>query len=53
MTADPSRKPADEKHAGGKNAKRLLREKALDQALEDTFPASDPVAAIEPAPGEG
>jgi len=33
------------------------REKAklsdrLDQALQDTFPASDPVALIEPAPAK-
>jgi len=26
------------------------REELLDEALEDTFPASDPVAMIEPAP---
>ena len=25
----------------------------LDQALRDSFPASDPVSFIEPAPGEG
>jgi hypothetical protein len=53
MTAEPHGKAAaDEKRAPGKDAKRLAREKALDRALEDTFPASDPVAATEPAPGE-
>jgi hypothetical protein len=33
-----------------KRADRSPRERALDQALEDTFPASDPVAMSEPAP---
>jgi hypothetical protein len=28
-------------------------EKKLDQALEDTFPASDPVAFIMPGPANG
>jgi hypothetical protein len=32
--------------------KRPAREKALDQALEDSFPASDPVAMSQPAPAE-
>ncbi len=36
------KKPADP-------LKRKLDE-ALDEALEDTFPASDPVAVTEPAP---
>ena len=31
--------------------KRKLDEK-LDQALEDTFPASDPVSIAEPSPDE-
>jgi hypothetical protein len=44
------RKPAGAERAG--DSKRRAREKALDQALEDTFPASDPVAAIEPAPSD-
>ena len=30
--------------------KSILEDK-LDQALEDSFPASDPVSFIEPAPG--
>jgi len=43
-----ARKPArDERDQSDRRA----REKALDQALEDTFPASDPVARSEPAPG--
>jgi hypothetical protein len=54
MTAEPNQKPA--KPAGREHAQeeedaaRRAREKALDKALEDTFPASDPVAATEPAP---
>lgn len=32
-----------------KRAKKERLEKALDEALEATFPASDPVAVIEPA----
>jgi hypothetical protein len=41
-------KPARSEH--GRDAERCAREKALDEALEDTFPASDPVAPLEPAP---
>jgi hypothetical protein len=55
MTAEPNHKPA--KPAGREHAQeeedaaaRRAREEALDKALEDTFPASDPVAATEPAP---
>lgn len=36
-------------------ARRTLKaavEDKLDQALEDSFPASDPVSFIEPAPGD-
>ena len=43
------RKPAKGERA--RESERRAREKALDQALEDTFPASDPVALSEPAPG--
>jgi hypothetical protein len=42
------RKPADAER--DRENERRAREKALDQALEDTFPASDPVAQSEPAP---
>jgi hypothetical protein len=31
-------------------AKHAWREQALDAAVEDSFPASDPVAATQPAP---
>ena len=32
------------------DAKRRKREKALDKALEDSFPASDPISPSAPAP---
>ena len=41
------RKPARDQN--DRDAERRAREKALDEALEDTFPASDPVASSEPA----
>jgi hypothetical protein len=44
--------PADGRDKSAKKGKRPAREKALDQALEDTFPASDPVAVSEPASAE-
>jgi hypothetical protein len=40
MTPPPPRKP--------KNGKRKRREDSLDEALADTFPASDPPAMIAP-----
>jgi hypothetical protein len=33
-----------------KHARRLYQEEALDDALKNTFPASDPVSIIQPAP---
>jgi hypothetical protein len=41
-------KPASTKE--DRDAKRRDREKALDKALEDSFPASDPVSPSAPAP---
>jgi nicotinate phosphoribosyltransferase len=32
--------------------KRKRLERALEEGLEETFPASDPVAVTEPAPAE-
>ena len=32
------------------HARRLDQEEALDEALKNTFPASDPVSIIQPAP---
>lgn len=33
-----------------KRTKRKEQERKLDQALKDSFPASDPIALSEPAP---
>jgi len=33
-----------------RDAKRRKRDKALDKALEDSFPASDPISPSAPAP---
>jgi hypothetical protein len=41
----------DKKVRGNRDRKR--REKALDDALEGTFPASDPVSAEQPALPDG
>ena len=46
MIADPKRKP--NKDDG--DDKRRRQEMALDEALENTFPASDPVSVEQPAP---
>jgi hypothetical protein len=41
-------KPAGAEH--DRDAKRRQRDKALDKALEDSFPASDPISPNAPAP---
>jgi hypothetical protein len=47
MIADSKLKP----HQGERDSDRRRREeKALDEALENTFPASDPVSVVQPAP---
>jgi hypothetical protein len=46
MIDDPKRKP----HQDDGDDKRRRQEKALDEALENTFPASDPVSVEQPAP---
>jgi len=45
MIADPKRKPHQD---NGDGDKRRRREEALDEALENTFPASDPVSVQQP-----
>ncbi len=54
MTAEPRRNPTerDPEHERKEEAERRKREKALDQALEDSFPASDPPARVEPGPAK-
>jgi hypothetical protein len=45
MIADPKRKPHQD---DGESDKRRRQEEALDEALENTFPASDPVSVEQP-----
>ena len=46
MNADTKRKP----HKGEYDRARKHQEEALDDALKNTFPASDPVSIEQPAP---
>jgi hypothetical protein len=45
MIADPKRKPQRD---DGDSDKRRRQEEALDEALKNTFPASDPVSVEQP-----
>jgi hypothetical protein len=45
MIADPKRKPHQDE---GDSDKRRRQEEALDEALKNTFPASDPVSVEQP-----
>jgi len=45
MIADPKRKPHQD---DGDSDKHRRQEEALDEALENTFPASDPVSVEQP-----
>ena len=45
MIADPKRERHQE---DGDSDKRERQEEALDEALKNTFPASDPVSAEQP-----
>jgi nicotinate phosphoribosyltransferase len=47
MIADPKLKS----HRNDRDRRRR-EEQALDEALKDTFPASDPISIEQPAPGE-
>jgi hypothetical protein len=45
--------PKPKAHQGDSaNDKRRRQEKALDEALKNTFPASDPVSIEQPVAGE-
>jgi hypothetical protein len=48
MIATPKHKHQDVNNRG--NREYWRREKALDEALKDTFPASDPVSVEQPGP---
>jgi hypothetical protein len=49
MTASPKRKLDQEEYARAKRA-RQHQEEVLDDALKNTFPASDPVSIEQPVP---
>ena len=44
--------PAAERHKDDKEKKEKL-ERALEEGLEETFPASDPVNVTQPPPSRG
>jgi hypothetical protein len=50
MTAEPRRKPGKRRTARDDSTERSRLEKALEIGLEDTFPASDAVAVVQPTP---
>ena len=47
MIAEPKHKPHQDDND---RDKRKRQEKALDEALKNTFPASDPVSVEQPTP---
>jgi hypothetical protein len=49
MNADPKPKPHKREHDRSKRSRRH-QEEALDDALKNTFPASDPFSIEQPAP---
>jgi nicotinate phosphoribosyltransferase len=49
MSTDPKRRPHREDYDRAKRA-RKRQEEALDDALKNTFPASDPVSIEQPGP---
>ena len=53
MIAEPKRKPHqddDDDDDDRDKRERKHQEKALDEALKNTFPASDPVSVEQPTP---
>ena len=50
MTTEPRRKLGKRQIKRDNSAERERREKALETGLEDSSPASDPVATVQPAP---
>jgi hypothetical protein len=49
VSAEPESKPYQDESARDKRERRH-QEDALDEALKDTFPASDPVSVEQPTP---
>jgi hypothetical protein len=50
MMADPKHKPVRDTADREQRERRRRQEEALDDALANTFPASDPVSVEQPAP---
>ena len=50
MRADPKRKRRQDDIDPEACERRRRQEEALDNALENTFPASDPISVEQPAP---
>jgi hypothetical protein len=50
MIADPKPKPRPDDVDHDKRERRRRQEEALDDALKNTFPASDPVSIEQPTP---
>jgi nicotinate phosphoribosyltransferase len=50
MVADPKHKSPRADTDREQRERRRRQDEALDEALKDTFPASDPVSAAQPAP---
>ena len=50
--AEPKAEHEAEPEAEPKKSSQEELDEALDQALKDTFPASDAIALLEPAPAE-
>ena len=48
MIADPKCKPQDDDDNRKRQRQRQRQEEALDEALKNTFPASDPVSVQQP-----
>ena len=49
MITEPKREPHQDDYDRDKRERRH-QEEALDDALKNTFPASDPVSVVQPAP---
>jgi hypothetical protein len=50
MMADLKHKPRQEGADREQRERRRRQEEALDEALANTFPASDPVSVVQPGP---
>jgi hypothetical protein len=50
MNANPKRKPRQGNRVRAERGRRQHQEEALDDALKNTFPASDPISIEQPVP---